>query len=259
MANGVRTLQFSEREDIRENTFERIWTEELDVVFADVASYYDNANLVASLGLWNFFRDKFVSTIDLHSGQKALDVCAGTNAIGIALLNKQPDIEVYAIDRSVAMQEVGRERAEKQGFHIDSTIGDVHHLPFPDNHFDLVTLQFASRHLRITTVFQEIQRVLKPGGYFYHCDMLRPGNKFIQKMHYTYLKFCLTMTARIFSSGPAALGCRKYFIDALHMFYSADELTDLLEHLGFINVSCKSLLGGLLGFHKAAKKSAGAA
>ena len=257
MANGVSTLRFSEREDIRENTFEHVWTEELDIVFADVASYYDNANLVASLGLWGLFRDSFVSTIELRGGQKALDVCAGTNAIGIALLKKQPDIKVYAIDRSVAMQEVGRERAEKQGLHIDSTIGDVHRLPFPDNHFDLVTLQFASRHLRITTVFHEIQRVLKPGGNFYHCDMLRPGNKIVQKMHYTYLKFCLTMTARIFSSGPAALGCRKYFIDALHMFYSADELSELLEHMGFVNVSSKSLLGGLLGFHKAAKKGKG--
>lgn len=254
MANGVRTLRFSEREDIRENTFERIWTKELDIVFADVAAYYDNANYVASLGLWGLFRESFVSTIELNNGQKALDVCAGTNAIGIALLKKQPDLEVFAIDRSVAMQEVGRERAEKQGLHINSTIGDVHRLPYPDNHFDLVTLQFASRHLRIMTVFQEIQRVLKPGGHFYHCDMLRPGNRIVQKLHYTYLRICLTMTAMIFSSGPAALGCRKYFLDALHMFYSADELSDLLEHLGFTGVSCKTLLGGLLGFHKAIKK-----
>ena len=256
MANGVHTLRFSEREDIRENTFEHIWTEELDNVFADVATYYDNANYVASLGLWGFFRESFVSTIELHSGQKALDVCAGTNAIGIALKHKQPDLEVFAIDRSVAMQEVGRKRANKEGFNIESTIGDVHRLPYPDNHFDLVTLQYASRHLRIMTVFQEIQRVLKPGGHFYHCDMLRPGNRVIQKLHYTYLRFCLTMTAKVFSSGPAALGCRKYFLDALHMFYSADELSDLLEHIGFVDVSCKTLLGGLLGFHKAVKKPA---
>jgi len=35
---------------------------------------------VASLGLWNWFRQRFISTIDVQSGDKVLDVCAGTNA-----------------------------------------------------------------------------------------------------------------------------------------------------------------------------------
>ncbi len=254
MANGVTTLLYSEKENSRKDSFNHIWNEELNEVFADVADYYDSANYVASLGLWGLFRNSFISTIELESGQKVLDVCAGTNAVGIAMMEKQPDIQVNAIDRSEDMQRVGRERAEKKGFHIDSTIGDVHHLPFPDNHFDVVTLQFASRHLQIITVFEEIKRVLKPGGHFYHSDMLRPKNKLVGKIHYAYLRLCLTATAWIFSSGSAALNCRKYFVNALSMFYSADELSALLEHLGFADVSSKTLLGGLLGFHKALKK-----
>ncbi len=254
MANGARTIPFSEREDVRKNTFGHIWAQELNDVFADVAKYYDRANSVASLGLWGYFRELFLATIDLESNQKALDVCAGTNAIGIGLLKKQPDLEVFAMDRSEAMQEVGRQLAEKKGFHIDSTIGDVHHLPFPDNHFDVVTLQFASRHLRVLEVFTEIKRVLKPGGHFYHSDMLRPNNRFVEKIHYFYLRVCLTVTAWIFRSGPAALNCRKYFMNALSMFYSVEELSDLLRQLGFHDVSSKTLLGGLLGYHKAVKK-----
>ena len=254
MANGVPTVQFSDRENIRKDNFNEVWTQELDEVFADVAKYYDKANYVASLGLWGWFRESFLSIIELQSNQIALDVCAGTNAVGIALLKKQPDIQVCAIDRSEAMQEVGRKTAEAQGFHIESTIGDVHHLPFPDNHFDVVTLQYASRHLRVMDVFKEIKRVLKPGGHFYHCDMLRPGDPLVEKIHYCYLRFCLTATAWIFSSGPAALNCRKYFVNALSMFYSAEELSDLLTELGFHDVTSKTLLGGLLGFHKAVKK-----
>ena len=257
MANGARTLPFSEREDIRENSFKHVWTQELDHVFADVATYYDRANFVASLGLWDYFRDQFLAMIELQPGQKALDVCAGTNAIGIALLKKQPDLRVYAIDRSHAMQEVGRKLAGEQGLHIDSTIGDVHHLPFPDNHFDVVTLQFASRHLRVIEVFTEIKRVLKPGGHFYHSDMLRPRNRLVEKVHYCYLRMCLTVTAWIFSSGPWALNCRQYFMNALSMFYSAEELTELLNHLGFRDIKCKTLMGGLLGYHKAVNGKAG--
>jgi demethylmenaquinone methyltransferase / 2-methoxy-6-polyprenyl-1,4-benzoquinol methylase len=162
------------REQARQRRFDSVWTQQLDKIFADVAPYYDRANLVASLGLWNWILGRFMATIDVRSWQRVLDVCAGTNAVGIALLQREPGLEVLAIDRSAAMQEVGPDRAEARGFHIQSLIGDVHELPFPDNHFDVITLQYASRHLRIRRVFDEVHRVLRPGGCFYHCDMLRP-------------------------------------------------------------------------------------
>lgn len=253
MANGEHAIPFSTREDNREQQFKQVWVEELDDVFADVARYYDRANHVASLGLWNWFRNRFISTIDVRSGQKMLDVCAGTNAIGIALLKKQPGLQVHAMDRSKAMQAVGQESARKFGMHIDSTIGDVHTLPFPDNHFDVVTLQYASRHLRIMDVCCEIRRVLKPGGHFYHCDMMRPTNKIVEWSYYVYLRFCLNFTALLFRSSTSAHGCKEYFINALRMFYSANEFSDLLRDAGFEEVSMQTLLVGMIGYHRATK------
>jgi demethylmenaquinone methyltransferase/2-methoxy-6-polyprenyl-1,4-benzoquinol methylase len=257
MANGegilLGEMQFADREDTREKLLKQVWTEELNDVFADVARYYDRANHVASLGMWNWFRNSFLATIELQSGQKALDVCAGTNAVGLAMLRKQPDLQVYAMDRSTAMQEVGRRLAGQEGFHIESVIGDVHKLPFPDNHFDVVTLQWASRHLRIMDVAREIHRVLKPGGHFYHCDMLRPGNRRVEQMYYAYLRVSLSVTAVLFRSGMAARNCKKYFIDTLSLFYSVEEFSQLLRHVGFDNVSSKSLLRGMIGFHRARK------
>jgi demethylmenaquinone methyltransferase/2-methoxy-6-polyprenyl-1,4-benzoquinol methylase len=247
------------REQLREQRFGAVWTQELNQVFADVAPYYDRANYVASLGLWNWFLNSFMCTIELRPGQRTLDVCAGTNAIGIALLRREPSLDVHAIDRSAAMQAVGRQRAEAQGFRIHSVIGDVHALPFPDNHFDIITLQFASRHLRVKHVFSEIHRVLKPGGHFYHCDMLRPGNPLVEKLYYAYLRMCLAFTGFMFRSGTAALNCKKYFINALEMFYSADELSDVLRELGYCDVAAKTVFAGMLGFHRAAKPLPGQA
>jgi demethylmenaquinone methyltransferase/2-methoxy-6-polyprenyl-1,4-benzoquinol methylase len=241
------------RETLREERFSEVWTRQLNAVFADVAPYYDRANQVASLGLWNWFRDGFLDTIEVRPGYRVLDVCAGTNAIGIGLLEREPRLAVHAIDRSEAMQHVGRQRARERGFHIDSVLGDVHHLPFPDNHFDIVTLQFASRHLRVKRVFTEIHRVLKPGGRFHHCDMLRPANPIVETMYYTYLRFCLTFTAVVFNSGPAALNCREYFIDALQMFYSPEELSALLRELGYRHVRVNTVFAGMLAFHTAVK------
>ena len=185
-----------------------------------------------------------------------LDVCAGTNAVGIALLKREPRLEVHAMDRSAEMQEVGARRAAALGFKIHSVIGDVHKLSFPDNYFDVVTLQWASRHLRVRQVFSEIRRVLKPGGRFYHCDMLRPANPVVELAYYTYLRFCLNFTALVFGSGRSAHGLKKYFIHALEMFYSADELSLVLRDCGFERVGAKTVLAGMIGFHRAAKPGA---
>jgi demethylmenaquinone methyltransferase/2-methoxy-6-polyprenyl-1,4-benzoquinol methylase len=249
-------LDFEAREGARLGEFREVWERRLDDVFDDVADYYDEANVFASLGQWDRLRDRFVATMAPVAGERVLDVCAGTNAIGIALLEREPQLEVHAIDRSEAMQRVGARRAEARGQHIESHIGDVHRLPFPDQHFDLVTLQWASRHLRIVDVFSEVHRVLKPGGRFCHCDMLRPESCLVEGLYYAYLRGCLTLTGLVYGSGPSALDARRYFIKALRMFYSSRELAQMLRSLGFADVRYRDLLFGTIAFHRAHKEPA---
>lgn len=157
------------------------------------------------------------------------------------------------MDRNVAMQIVGRQRAQQRGLLIHATIGDVHRLPYPDAHFDIVTLQWASRHLRLDEVLEEVRRVLKPGGHFHHCDMLRPAHPRVAKLYFAYLRFCLNFTAALFRSGAPALNCRRYFIEALDNFYSPEEFSDLLRAHGMVHVVHRSLLAGLVGVHRAQK------
>lgn len=240
-----------DNEALRVRLFGNYWKNDLNDVFADVAPYYDRANLVASLGLWPWFLKHFLAMFSLRPGLRVLDLCAGTNAVGIALLGREPDLVVFAIDRSEAMQGVGLQRAAERGLRIEGSIGDVHQLPYPDAHFDIVTLQWASRHLRIEEVMGEVGRVLKPGGSFHHCDMLRPANPRIARWYFAYLRGCLNLTARLFRSGRAALGCRNYFIDALDKFYSAEEFSALLAKHGFVEVTHKRLLAGMIGLHRA--------
>lgn len=247
-------LDHSHREQARKDEFSKVWQSGLDAVFADVAPYYDIANDVASLGLCRRWRRRFVSFIEVKPGDRVLDVCAGTNGVGIGLLKKQPDLQIVGMDRSEAMQEVGRKNARALGFHIESSIGDAHRLPFPDDSFDVVTLQWASRHLRVVEVFKEIRRVLKPGGRFCHCDMLRPENKLVLSLYSGYLKACVSTTARLFGSAPEARICRDYFVRAIQLFYSSGELSDLLRSLGFSDVSSLTAAGGIMAAHSAVKE-----
>lgn len=241
------------REDARRRAFESIWNHELDEVFGDVAPYYDRANIYATLGQLNSLRAQFIATIALKPGDKVLDVCAGTNVIGIDLLRRQPDLQLHAIDRSRAMQEVGARTARALGFTIGGVIGDVHRLPFPDDSFDAVTLQWATRHLRVIEVFSEIRRVLKPGGSFYHCDMLRPANRCVERIYCLYLDACVDVISLAFRSGAAARRCRRYFTDAIRLFYSSGELSSLLSALGYQEVVARPVLWGAVAFHRARK------
>jgi demethylmenaquinone methyltransferase/2-methoxy-6-polyprenyl-1,4-benzoquinol methylase len=144
---------YIEREQARERAFHLIWSNDIPDVFRDVAKYYDRANVYATLGLIDGLRRRFISTMKIEPNARTLDVCAGTNVIGIDLLKREPTLDAHAIDRSEAMQQVGQELAASHGFRIKSTIKDVHELPYPDNHFDMVTLQWATRHIRAMKVF----------------------------------------------------------------------------------------------------------
>jgi demethylmenaquinone methyltransferase/2-methoxy-6-polyprenyl-1,4-benzoquinol methylase len=236
------------REQLREERFNGVWTEELDRVFADVAPYYDQANVVASLGMWDFLLRGFMDTMELRAGERVLDVCAGTNAVGIALLKREPGLEVHAMDRSAEMQEVGRRRGAP-GMH-PSVIGDVHKLPFLTSfrrgdaavgHAPLAVKQVSARSARA-----------EAGGASTTATCCARRTRWSRRST-TPICACLNFTAIVFGSGPSAHGLKRYFINALEMFYSADELSMLLRELGFERVGSRTVLAGMIGFHRAAK------
>lgn len=241
------------REARRLQRFGRYWRYQLDPVFTEVAHYYDRANRVASFGLWGWFLRHHLALIETRPQMRTLDICAGTNALGIALVKREPTLEAYAIDRNLAMQQVGRQRAAAAGVRIRAVIGDVHQLPYPDASFDIVTLQWAARHLNLDVVLREVHRVLKPGGHFHHCDMLRPPHPTVSRLYFGYLRLGLRLTAMLFRSNDTVLECREYFLEVLENFYSPAEFSDLLRAHGFAEVTYKSLLAGMVGLHRARK------
>ena len=110
--------------------------------------------------------------------------------------------------------------------------------------------------MRIVDLYLEINRILKPGGCFYHCDMLRPERKLVQALYSAYLWVCVSIIALVFRSSPKALACRDYFIRAVQMFHSSAELTRLLVKTGFIDVYSRTEAGGIVTSHKATKRMA---
>ncbi len=250
---SMRISAFVRHDKQREHLFGTIWHELIPKVFADVPRYYDKGNAVASLGLCAWWSDRFAKEIAVPDEAAVLDVCSGTHGAVRRLLAYKPKISVFAVDRSPEMTREGQRLAKEAGLSIRAAIADAHLLPYGDAMFDAVTLQFATRHLRVVEVFREIHRVLKPGGVFYHSDMLRPRLGIIERPYLLYLYSALYMTAVLFGSTNDSKRCVKYFTESIRYYLKPDEMADLLRAVGFEDVRYRSFLTGVLCCHIARK------
>ena len=137
--------------------------------FSNIYKFYDFINSVITLGFDKSWRNKASNHI---TGTSVLDLGSGTGAAFQQLQN----LEVTAIDPDEKMLQLNKFK--------NKIIGSAENLPFPDNSFDSVYCAFVWRNLIDTKLgFQEVFRVLKPGGKFILLDMTRPKNKFLRILH----------------------------------------------------------------------------
>lgn len=117
------------------------------------------------------YLDDTVSAIGVSANDTILEVAAGTCACGRALAGHAK--AVVCLDVTSAMLEVGKkEAARKQQNNMTFVLGTAEKLPFLDESFDIVISRLAFHHFKnIQESFQEMVRVLRPGGKLVLIDM----------------------------------------------------------------------------------------
>jgi SAM-dependent methyltransferase len=94
-----------------------------------------------------------------------LDAACGTGRHSVYLA--AAGHRVIGVDTSPAMLGVARSKLPDAEWHQ----ADLHELPLPDNHVDLILCALALAHVTdLTPVFAEFARVLRPGGYLVVSD-----------------------------------------------------------------------------------------
>jgi SAM-dependent methyltransferase len=95
----------------------------------------------------------------------ALDAACGTGRHAEHLESRGD--QVIGVDISADMLANARAKVPSGEFHE----GDLHHLPLPDDHVDLVVCSLALTHVPdLAPVFEEFARVLRPGGHLVTSD-----------------------------------------------------------------------------------------
>lgn len=249
MAGNETFKQLIEHESIRVSRFGGIWSHQLDHVFSEIAPNYDQASILASLGLWNPLRHYFLSRLPLKSVGNLLDVCAGNMDLIRRLKPQYPHIGAVGLDRNLVMLQQGWRQARAKNLDLACVAGDAHALPFPEACFDMVVMQFSGRHVHLLSVFGEIFRVLRPGGVFYHLDLMRPDHPAIRRIFMAYLRWSLGFTAAIVGSSKATKSLKSYFLEALDLYYTVPEMSRIMQGVGFEAVRGERLLLGTVGLH----------
>lgn len=107
--------------------------------------------------------ENLCEAVDLHAGQKVLDVATGSGNTAIAAARRF--CEVTGVDYTPSLLERARERAEAEHLSIIFLEGDAEHLPFPSASFDVVLstvgVMFAPNQEQAAN---ELLRVCRPGG-----------------------------------------------------------------------------------------------
>ncbi len=96
-----------------------------------------------------------------------LDVGTGPGTLVRELARRLPGLQVYGVDLSEDM--IGLAGAHAWREHLDERVqfasGDVAHLPYPDQSFDVVVSTISMHHwAELAQPLRELYRVLKPGG-----------------------------------------------------------------------------------------------
>jgi len=159
----------------------------------DELAEQDRQNLNRILAQRQKLSEEFFNTI---AGRLGRNYCPGRSweAIGHFLLKLTPPLvvadlgagegllaqllarrakQVYCIDNSPRMVEVGTELAAKNGFdNLEYKVGDIENVPLGDNSIDLCFLSQALHHANHPQkALAEAYRILKPGGQLIVIDL----------------------------------------------------------------------------------------
>lgn len=220
----------------------------VQALFNRIAGTYDLLNDCISFGMHRQWKQKACRALQLKSGDAVLDVCTGT---GDLLAYLRPQVaetgRLVGLDFSEQMLAVARKRfAEDKN--IQLLQGDAMALPFEDGVFDGAVISFGLRNVTdVSTVLQEMARVVRPGGWIVNLDTAPnpslPG-------YWFYFTKIMPWFGKLLAMDKKAY---EYLSTSSKHFDAPEQLKAQFERIGLRMVSIESLAFGSVAIIKGCK------
>lgn len=220
-------------------------------VFDSVAPKYDLMNDLMSGGLHRAWKAYTVMVANLREGYQVLDIAGGTGDLAMAFSKKVGKTgRVVHTDINEAMLRTGRDRLLDVGIALPTLVCDAEQLPFPSNHFDVVSVAFGLRNMTHKDVaLAEMNRVLKPGGKLLVLEFSKVAPP-LEKIYDWYSFKVLPKLGQLVAGDDASY---RYLAESIRMHPSQEELKALMKASGFGHVDYHNLTGGLVALHAGIK------
>jgi demethylmenaquinone methyltransferase/2-methoxy-6-polyprenyl-1,4-benzoquinol methylase len=220
-------------------------------VFDSVASRYDLMNDLMSAGLHRAWKAYTVMVADVKPGMSVLDIAGGTGDLALAFAPKVgPTGTVVHTDINAAMLGEGRNRLIDAGLALPTVVCDAEALPFPDAHFDRVTVAFGLRNMtHKDRALAQMHRVIKPGGKLLVLEFSKVA-KPLEKVYDWYSFEVLPRMGKLVAGDDASY---RYLAESIRMHPDQESLKTLMQQGGFGHVDYHNLTGGVVALHVAIK------
>jgi len=204
--------------------------------FGRIARRYDLLNTLLSVGLHKVWRRRAVALCG--SGERALDVCAGTGDLSRRLARRFR--RVVGVDFSRPMLAVARRRGG-----VALVEGDALALPFAENTFDCALTGFSLRNVAgVGRLFGEMARVVRPGRPVVSLELTRPPGRMLRRLHDLYLRAAVTRIGAAVDSDAY-----RHLADTVRALPEPDEIAALMERSGLEGVAIHRLSSGIAALH----------
>ena len=216
-------------------------------VFDSVASKYDVMNDLMSMGLHRVWKHYTTTVADIREGYQVLDIAGGTGDLSMAFAKQVGKTgRVVHTDINEAMLRTGRDRLLDHGFVLPTLVCDAEKLPFPDNHFDVVSVAFGLRNMTHKDVaLKEMCRVLKPNGKL----LVLEFSKVAKPLEKTYDWYSFNILPKLGKWVAGDDASYQYLAESIRMHPSQEELKALMKQCGFGHVDVHNMTAGVVALH----------
>jgi demethylmenaquinone methyltransferase/2-methoxy-6-polyprenyl-1,4-benzoquinol methylase len=223
-------------------------------VFHSVAAKYDLMNDLMSGGVHRIWKRFTIEVSGVRRGHRVLDIAGGTGDLAAKFSRLVgPEGEVILADINDSMLKVGRDKLIDRGIcnNIDYVQADAQYLPFPDNHFDCITIAFGLRNVTDKDkALRSMLRVLKPGGRLLVLEFSKPKNEILSKAYDTYSFKLLPRMGKLITNDADSY---QYLAESIRMHPDQQTLKEMMDDAGFTMTEFYNMTGGIVALHKGVK------